>query len=222
MKKLFIMAFLMAAVSVFAQNDWEKPQTKSSMQELRKTKQLSENKKSRTHDENAKYLAGAIPMINGQVVFTLDLDVPDKNAQQIYELIYQVLEELTKETNQFPESNIALVNKKEHIIAAKYKEWLVFQNSFLSLDRSIFNYTVIANCYDNHARITLSRISYSYETDRGNNRGIQEAAERWITDEYGLNKNKTKLSKMSGKFRRKTIDRKDHIFKLISDRLLKE
>ena len=37
-------------------------------------------------------------------------------------------------------------------------------------------------------------------------------AEEWITDEYGLKKNKDKLSRVSGKFRRKTIDRKDYLF----------
>ena len=37
-------------------------------------------------------------------------------------------------------------------------------------------------------------------------------AEEWITDEYGLKKSKEKLSRVSGKFRKKTIDRKDYIF----------
>ena len=37
-------------------------------------------------------------------------------------------------------------------------------------------------------------------------------ADEWITDKYALNKKKTKLLKGSGKFRRKTIDRKDNIF----------
>ena len=33
-----------------------------------------------------------------------------------------------------------------------------------------------------------------------------------FTDEYALNKKKDKLLRISGKFRRKTIDRKDFIF----------
>ena len=37
-------------------------------------------------------------------------------------------------------------------------------------------------------------------------------AEEWIDDDNALNKKKNKLSKMSGKFRRKTIDRKDYLF----------
>jgi colicin import membrane protein len=37
-------------------------------------------------------------------------------------------------------------------------------------------------------------------------------AEEWISDEYAVNKKRTKLYPISGKFRRKTIDRKDFIF----------
>ncbi len=220
MKKLFITAFLMLSICAFAQNDWEKPQAKPIQQEPQKEKKLSEKKKDKVDEVDVKYLEGAVPVVDGKVVFTLDLDVPGKDAQQIYDITYQVLEDLTKDTNQFPESCIALVNKKEHVIAAKYKEWLVFQNSFLSLDRTIFNYTIIANCSDNHATITLSRISYSYEMNRGTNQGLEETAENWIVDKYALNKSKTKLNKMSGKFRRKTIDRKDYIFKTLTDKLL--
>lgn len=220
MKKLVITAFLILPICVFAQNDWEKPQTKTIQQEPHKERKLSEKKKGKANEEDIRYLEGAVPLVDGKVIFTLDLEIPGKNAQQIYDLTYQTLDDLTKETSQFPESCIALVNKKEHVIAAKYKEWLVFQNSFLSLDRTVFNYTIIANCYDNHAKITLSRISYSYEMNRGINQGIEETAENWIVDKHALNKSKTKLNKISGKFRRKTIDRKDYIFKILTDKLL--
>ena len=38
------------------------------------------------------------------------------------------------------------------------------------------------------------------------------SAEEWITDKYCVNKKHTKLLPVSGKFRRKTIDRKDYLF----------
>ena len=38
------------------------------------------------------------------------------------------------------------------------------------------------------------------------------AAEEWITDEYALNKSKTKLNRISGKFRKATIDFADKTF----------
>jgi N-acetylglucosamine kinase-like BadF-type ATPase len=52
-----------------------------------------------------------------------------------------------------------------------------------------------------------------YETDRTDTGVGQEmTAEQWITDEYALTRNKQKLARYSGKFRSKTIDRKDFIF----------
>ena len=114
---------------------------------------------------------------------------------------------------------VAIVNKQDHIIGARFKEWLVFQNTFLSLDRTIFNYTVIATCTNEHLNVTISRISYAYEMDRGVNDGMEMRAEEWITDENALNKKKDNLSKYSGKFRRKTIDRKDNIFATLLEAL---
>ena len=55
--------------------------------------------------------------------------------------------------------------------------------------------------------------------DRPDTDGLETRAEEWITDKEGLNKSKTKLSKISGKFRRKTIDRKDEIFATITEAL---
>jgi len=46
-------------------------------------------------------------------------------------------------------------------------------------------------------------------------------AEEWITDRYGLNKKQTKLARVSGKFRKKTIDRKDYLFNKFNDLLNK-
>ena len=55
--------------------------------------------------------------------------------------------------------------------------------------------------------------------DRGVNDGMEMRAEEWITDENALNKKKDNLSKYSGKFRRKTIDRKDNIFETLLEAL---
>jgi colicin import membrane protein len=105
------------------------------------------------------------------------------------------------------------VNKPGKVVGARFKEWLVFQKSPLSLDQTIFNYTLICDCTDGQLNITLSHISYEYETDRTDTGVGQEmTAEQWITDEYALTRNKQKLARYSGKFRSKTIDRKDFIF----------
>ena len=160
---------------------------------------------------------GVVPENDGKVVFTLDIDVPGKDAQQIYDKMYAMLDDLAKGENQ-KSSGIVLINKEKHVIAAKYSEWLVFTKNFFVLDRTEFNYTIIATCSDNHLNMTLERISYIYEENRDT--GFKLPAEKVIADEYALNKKKTKLVPLYAKFRKKTIDRKDIIFKEVKDRLL--
>ncbi|MBR5655952.1 MAG: DUF4468 domain-containing protein [Prevotella sp.] len=213
MRKVLIAIFAVLPLVGMSQNVWEKPET--SQQETTKKKALFESKKA----VDPKYLAGAVPVVDGKVTFTLDKDIPGKSAQEIYDIVLATLEKMTKEENQFKTSQVAVVNKQDHVIGARYKEWLVFQNTFLSLDRTIFNYTVIATCTDGHLNATISRISYAYEMDRGVNDGMETKAEEWITDEFALNKKKDNLSKYSGKFRRKTIDRKDNIFETLLEAL---
>lgn len=219
MKKLLIALWVFLPFVAMAQSEWERPEKSRKSQ----TSQVSQRKglpQTEEVGEQAKYLAGAVPMVDGKVVFTLDIDVKDKDVQQIYDIVYEKLDEMASGSNQFEESQVALVNKQEHVIAARFREWLVFKNSVLSLDRSVFNYTIIAKCSDGHLNLTLSRISYAYEMDRKDTGGgFQTSAEEWITDKYALSKDQTKLNKHSGKFRRKTIDRKDEIFELIANAL---
>lgn len=175
-------------------------------------------KKLKKETQYKKYVQpGVVPEDDGKVIFTLDINVPGKNAQQIYDKIYTMLDDLAKGENQ-KSSGIVLINKEKHVIAAKYSEWLVFTKNFFVLDRSEFNYTIIATCSDNHLNMTLERISYNYEEDRDT--GFKLPAEKVITDEYALNKKKTKLVPLYAKFRKKTIDRKNAIFKEVKDRLL--
>lgn len=218
MKKLIVSILMLAPLASFAQNTWEVPTVQKSEKTQRKA--LFEGKK-KTID--AKYLAGAVPEVDGRVTFTLDLDVAGKSADEIYNKVFNVLQEMTTEENQIKEladkSKIAVVNKTEHTIAAKYKEWLVFRNSALSLDRTVFNYTIIAKATDGHLNLTLSRISYQYEFERNDAEGMSVSAEEWISDKAALNKKKTGLLKYTKKFRIKTIDRKDNIFETISNAL---
>ncbi len=218
MKKLIVSILMLAPLASFAQNTWEVPTTEK--KETTQRKALFEGKK-KTID--AKYLAGAVPEVDGKVTFTLDLDVAGKSADEIYNKVFNVLQEMTTEENQIKEladkSKIAVVNKTEHTIAAKYKEWLVFRNSALSLDRTVFNYTIIAKATDGHLNLTLSRISYQYEFERNDAEGMSVSAEEWISDKAALNKKKTGLLKYTKKFRIKTIDRKDNIFETISNAL---
>lgn len=193
-----------------AQSEWEVPvdnQTKTVVKQevKKKTKHVE-----KVDSADLPYLEGAVPEIDGKVVFTLDRDVPGMNADSIYNRVYAYMEALTRQPNQHDISRIALVNKSRHIIAARMKEDLVFSSSFLSLDQTVFNYMLIATCTDQHIHLTMDRLSYEYEMNRST--GFSDTAEELITDKKALNKKRTKLVRGLAKFRRKTIDRKDDVF----------
>ena len=192
MKKLMLAWLLCLPMALVAQNTWEMPE---------------QNGEPANPDQ--KYLAGAVPVVDGKVVFHATVDAPGKSAQQVYDIVKDYMQKMMKEPNQFEQSRFILEDSVKHEIAASYQEWLVFKSTALVLDRTRLMYNLIANCSDGKADITMTRIYYLYEEERDPQ---TFKAEEWITDEEGLNKKKTKLLRVSGKFRRKTIDRKDFLF----------
>lgn len=196
MKKLFIILLLCIPFAGFAQdNTWEKPTTNGT---------------------DAKYLAGAVPMVDGKVEFRSVIKAPGKSAKQLYEILKDFMTKLTKEDNQFEQSRILVDEPDNFLVCGGYQEWLVFKSSALQLDRTRMMYNLVAECKDGQAEIKMNRIIYYYDEERD---AQTFKAEEWITDKYGLNKKQTKLARVSGKFRRKTIDRKDFLFNKIASLL---
>ena len=118
------------------------------------------------------------------------------------------MERLTKTTNQI-ESKIVTADVSKHEIIGTYQEWLVFKKTALTYDQTRFFYVLNVQCSDGRADVKMMRIRYLYEEERNPQR---LTAEEWITDKEAVNKKNTKLYPISGKFRRKTIDRKDFLF----------
>ena len=195
----------------FAQNVWERPDVENKTEQsepVQKVKDVGPN-------PDAPYLAGAVTEKDGNVQWTLDLDLPGRDAQSIYDTMLNFLTALTKEENQLEGSTVALVNKQDHIIVATIREWLVFKDNFLSLDRTKFFFTLMANCQDGHLTVDMNRVSFRYQEK--SDRETVFKAEEWISDKYALNKSKTKLYKGSGKFHRKSVDRKEYLFNAIKN-----
>ena len=183
------------------------------------TEEVEEKKVEKTAEgvvlkEDPKYLAGAIQLnADGKVEFVLDTQANGKSADEIYNIVFQYMSKLINKNEQNINSRIALVNrnnKNEQIIACIMDEWFVFNQSFISLDRSETKYQLVATISDNHLHLSMTRIVFNYE--EGRSTGFKEPAENVITDKYALTKKKNDLAKIYGKFRRGTIDRKDQIF----------
>lgn len=202
MKRFAIALMMLIPMMTFAQdNAWEQTEAK-----------VKPNR-------NPKYLAGAVPEVDGKVVFSTTIKAPGKTKEQIYKIILGEFYNMTKEPNQFEQSRIVLADSISHNqVVGNFQEWLVFKNKPLILDRTRFFYHLIADINDGEATIKMTRIYYLYDEERI---PTTFKAEEWINDRYGLNNKKTKTSRVSGKFRIKTIDRKDYIFNKLETLLTK-
>lgn len=164
--------------------------------------------------EAPKYLEGAITFDEqGKIVFDTEIEAPGKSAAQLYDLVFDYMSGLTQD-KESKASRMALVNKDEHIIANTMDEWLVFSNSFISLDRTECKYNLIAKITDGKVSLSINHINYIYE--EGRQTGFKLPAEEVIIDKVALTKKKNDLARIFGKFRKKTIDRKDQIFSEIA------
>lgn len=197
MKKLIVTILALMPLTMWAQdNTWELPE------------QEQEEVKAEKENPDQKYLLGAVPVVDGKVVFSKTIEATGKSAAQIYGILKQYMEKMTTQSNQI-HSQLIVADDSKHELGGSYEEWLVFKKTLLQLDQTRFLYVLEANCSDGKADVTLSRIRYLYDE----NRTPQHLkAEEWITDKEAVNKKGTKLLPITGKFRRKTIDRKDFLF----------
>ena len=204
MKKILMFLLALVPVTMWAQdNTWERPEEEE------------EEVKEQKVNPDAKYLRGAVPEVDGKVVFCKTIEVPGKSAADIFHTIRAYLQKMGREKNQI--NNQLVVNDSvNYEVGANFEEWLVFKKTAIVLDQTRFMYVLDAHCQDGKAEVTLSHIRYLYEEQRNPQR---LRAEGWITDKDAVNKKNTKLYPMTGKFRRKTIDRKDFLFNKIESLL---
>lgn len=164
---------------------------------------------------DAKYLEGACPEVGGKIQWSQNYEMPGLSAQQIYDKMYEFLKVFIKSKEHTSKSKIAVVNKSEYQIGATNQEILVFENKPLSLDQTKFNYQLIVYCEKGRCTVVMRNMSYLYEEERDPQ---AFPAEDMISDKEALNKAKNGFTKGgSKKFRTKTIDRKDEIFKIIGE-----
>jgi len=156
-----------------------------------------------------KYLEGAITLKDGKVTFSTEMTVPAMTKEQIYETLLDWANTRYQPTKKM-NARVLFQNPEEGSIAISGEEYLVFSTSALSLDRTRIYYQLKIICENGKSNIDMTRIRYWYDESRDG--GKKYDAENWIVDEWALNKSKTKLAPICGKFRKKTIDLKEELF----------
>lgn len=156
-------------------------------------------------DDDSRYLAGAVPEVDGRVVFSKEFNIPGMSKEEIFDRMMKWMEARLKE-NKNQGSRVAYSDKEKGMIAGIGEEWIVFKSSALSLDRTWVNYQITVTCQPEKCFMEVEKIRFTY--------GEKEkyTAEEWITDKYALNKAKTKLVRGLAKWRKKTVDFADNLF----------
>src|SRR5574344_1234290 len=162
--------------------------------------------------DDSRYMEGAVPEVDGRVVFSKSFVINGMSKSEIYNRMLDYFTDRLAKNND-PLSRVAYTDKDNGEIVGLSNEWIVFSQSALSLDRTKAKFQIAAFCSDGNCKVEITKISFTYrETEK-------YTAEEWITDKYALNKAKTKLVRGLAKWRRKTVDLFDNYFIEISTAL---
>lgn len=149
--------------------------------------------------DDSKYLAGAVPEVDGKVVFTKEFSIPGMSQDEIYNRIYNWMEARLKQNENT--SRIVFSDKEKGQIVGTGDEWIVFSSSALSLDRTKILYQLTVTCQPEKCTLEVEKMRFNYREGKE-----KYTAEEWIADKYALNKAQTKLVRGLAKWRRKTVD----------------
>ncbi|MBQ8673035.1 MAG: DUF4468 domain-containing protein [Bacteroides sp.] len=162
--------------------------------------------------DDSRYLEGAVPEVDGKVLFTKEFSIPGMSKEEIYDRSKEWLE-MRMEQNENT-SRIVYEQAEEGLMVGLGQEWVVFSSSALSLDRTMMSYQLTLDCQTEKCVMTLGKIRYNYRDGKE-----KYTAEEWIVDKYALNKAKTKLVRGLAKWRRKTVDFNDQLAKELATAL---
>lgn len=163
-------------------------------------------------NKDARYLEGAVPEVDGKVVFTKEYSIPGMSQDEIFDRMNQWMDTRLKENKN--NSRILYANKEKGQIVGTVDEWIVFSSNALSLDRTRILAQLTVLCQPEACTFNIEKIRYIYREGEE-----KYDAEDWITDDYALNKSKTKLIRGLAKWRRKTVDYVNKLFTQAADAL---
>ena len=158
-------------------------------------------------ETDIRYMAGAVPEVNGKVVLTRTVEVPAGLTQQeVMNRVDAWLVRCTKDERMH--YNQRLPKAADNELQHSYSMELTFSKSFLAHDFAELAYVLAVRFEGGQLIMEMSHINYKYNE---NNKLNKYTAEEMIVDKYALNKKKTKLIFGFKKFRMKTIDLLDEL-----------
>ncbi len=167
-----------------------------------------------TDDTPLNYLKGAVPEIDGKVVFSETMEKPGISSWQLYDRMYSWAEERATKNN----DSIAYASRRDGLVVLLGVDTLVFSQKFYFTDESSISYKISALCVEDRVEVTVEDLYYEYIVSYMN-KPETYFAEDIITDKAALKSRGKKLKKKEGKFRKSTIDYVHNIFRSIDEQL---
>ncbi len=167
-------------------------------------------------DKNSSVYVGAdaVPVVDGEVQWVCNLPNTGKTDAQLKKGVDEFIKKLK---GQKAVTTVTPLPTTDGSQSYAVVETLTFTANFISLDQTQFSYVLEAKEQNGNASLTMSNLRYNYKQ---NNKMERYSAEEWIVDKYAVNKKHTRLLPITGKFRRKTIDRKNELFQQFKDIVL--
>lgn len=158
------------------------------------------------------YGFGTVPVQDGKVTFVREI------ACNGYDLstAFKTVSAFMKGRYVKPIVLSGRISESDTDMSIRATEKLTFKKTALVTDETEISYTLSVKIADEKCILTFTDIAYSYEEEREGS-GMHFTAEEWITDEEAFNRSGSKLLKMTGKFRIKTIDMVNDIAKQVED-----
>ncbi|MFV0469680.1 MAG: DUF4468 domain-containing protein [Dysgonomonas sp.] len=165
---------------------------------------------------SGKYLKGAVPLVDGKVVFA-DTITSKKSRAEIKALVEKWV--AMRFNSNVPTNRQILSDTTQNLLVYQCSDSLIFKKALLVLDYTTLSYKLYIQIEDGRCIASLRYLRYAYpvkdEVERYN-------AEELITDDTALSSDGKKLLRAYKNFRVFTIDYKDNLFKSLRKQLKKK
>ncbi|MBO4500302.1 MAG: DUF4468 domain-containing protein [Bacteroidaceae bacterium] len=147
------------------------------------------------------YGFGAVPEVDGNVVFERHLNVPDNASKTA---IFKAVSRWAAERFAKPRVISGTIREMSDKITVNAEEVLTFKKTKFVTDESNINYRLTIDLDDGKCSFRITNINYDYEEHRDGG-GLRFTAESWITDKEAFNR-RGKMLRTTAKFRVMTIN----------------
>ena len=158
-------------------------------------------------DNDSRYLVGAVPEVDGNIVFTREIALSDGITPEL------AMAKASEWLNRIAQDERTLYHQEldqpaDNMLRHSYILELTFSHSAFSHDFAHISYVLDVRIEGKKAWLSMSHITYKY-TEL--NKTTKYRAEDMISDEISLNKKKDKIYPGYRRFRVKTIDLVDEL-----------